>query len=422
MRTLRMHDLMKNLALAGALLLPAAAGAQTPPSPVKAPTTLPKDASGFQELADELEHFQWAARDYKATVNHVIRREYSERRKQLALKYDAQAAVEEKEEHQRRLQAIAMHEAFLAKYPNDQRWSPDVIFRLAELYFEKSEDEFLTAQDNYDKAQREGRNDVPAPPDKPDYQKTIDLYKRLIAQFPTYRQLDGAEYLMGYCYGEMGNKEESKQAFLSLVCSNRFKPLDTYTPPAAPPKGQKTAHAEEDIYRGCEPAKKDSKFMPEAWARLGEYHFAANELDASIATFSRVLTYKDSPLYDKALYKLAWSYYRADRFPEAIKRFDELVMWSDQHQAESEDKKQGGSKLRPEAVQYLGVSFAEEDWDGDHMPDRESGLARIEAFYRGRDAQKHVREIYRRLGDIYFDQTKYKEATEVYNLILQKWP
>ena len=35
-----------------------------------------------------------------------------------------------------------------------------------------------------------------------------------------------------------------------------------------------------------------------------------------------------------------------------------------------------GSDLRPEAIQYLGVSFSEPDWDGDTIPDPVNGLQR----------------------------------------------
>ena len=85
-------------------------------------------------------------------------------------------------------------------------------------------------------------------------------------------------------------------------------------------------------------------------------------MELAIAAYQRVLAFTDSPYYDKALYKLAWAYYRADNYPEAIKRFDELVVYSDKKKAESGAE---GSDLRAEAVQYLGVSFAEKDWNGD---------------------------------------------------------
>ena len=56
------------------------------------------------------------------------------------------------------------------------------------------------------------------------------------------------------------------------------------------------------------------------------------------------------------------------------------------------------------------------------MPDAETGLERAENFYKGRESEPHVKEVFQRLGDIYFDQTKYPEAIAVYKAVLQKWP
>ncbi|MCA1663939.1 MAG: tetratricopeptide repeat protein, partial [Myxococcales bacterium] len=169
----------------------------------------------------------------------------------------------------------------------------------------------------------------------------------------------------------------------------------------------------------CKPVKEDSRFLPEAWTRVGEYHFDNSELELAIAAYTRVLDFKDSPYFDKALYKLAWSYYRADNYPEAIKRFDELVVFSDKKKAESGGE---GSDLRTESVQYLGISFAEKDWNGDSIDDAETGLERAEKFYRGRENEPHVRDIFAKLGDIYFDETEYFRAIEVYKRALAKWP
>ena len=102
-----------------------------------------------------------------------------------------------------------------------------------------------------------------------------------------------------------------------------------------------------------------------------------------------------------------------------MREFDNLVRFAD---ARTEAGQKVGSDLRPEAVQYLGVSFAEPDWDGDTLPDPITGLQRALEFYKGREGQKHVREVFQRLGDIYFDQTKYADAIAVYKTLLSKWP
>ena len=56
------------------------------------------------------------------------------------------------------------------------------------------------------------------------------------------------------------------------------------------------------------------------------------------------------------------------------------------------------------------------------MPDAINGLQRAQNFYKGREKEPHVREVFQRLGDIYFDQTKYEEAIAVYKALLKKWP
>ena len=335
------------LALGLVAAAPRAAEAQGGPPRVQ------QDAKLLEELAQDLANFQEAVRGYRGAANLLVKRAYGEKIKAIKGKYEPLISLNEKEERDRRLDAIAMFEAFLRKYPTDKRWTPDAMFRLAELYYEKSSDQFLTAQEAFQKAL-----DSPNPPKgeapKPDYTDTVALYRRLLVEFPSYRLLDAAYYLLGFCLGEMGQEAEGKQALLALTCANQYRPLDPPPPPA--PAGGSTRGPLTDVYKDCEPVRKDSKFLPEAWTRIGEMHFDNGELAQAISAYGRVLWFKDSSYYDKALYKLAWSYYRDNRFPEAVREFDNLVKYADQRTAAGQKV---GSDLRPEAIQYLGVSFSD---------------------------------------------------------------
>jgi len=399
------------------LLLLVVSAAAVPAAAVAAPLAAgPVDARALDEMTRDVQRFADAVKDYRSTARMIVKRAYSEKTKAINAKYDPQIALNDREARDRRRDAIAMFEAFLRRYPNDKRWTPDVMFRLAELYYEKSAEEFLDADEAYKKA-IDSPNPPTTPPPRVDYTPTIALYKRLLTEFPNYRLLDAAYYLLGFCLGEMGQEAQARQALLALVCSNKFKPMD---PPDLPKLSEKAGDkADEDPYKDCTPVK-ESKFVPESWTRIGEFHFDnPAELRLAIAAFKRVLTFKDSPYYDRALYKLAWAYYRDNRFPEAVREFDNLVKYADGRKAAGQKV---GSDLRPEAVQYLGVSFAESDWDGDTVPDAESGLQRASAFYKGREDEPHVREVFQRLGDIYFDSTKYAEAIAVYKALLARWP
>jgi cellulose synthase operon protein C len=371
----------------------------------------PIDAKALDEMTRDVQHFSDMVQDYRSTARMIVKRAYSDKAKQINAKYDPQIAANDREAKERRMSAIAMFENFLHQYPNDKRWTPDAMFRLAELYYEKSAEEFLDADEAYKKA-IDSPNPPTTPPPRVDYTPTIALYKRLLTEFPNYRLLDAAYYLLGFCLGEMGQEPQARQAMLALVCVNKFKPMD-------PPELLKTDKQDDDPYKDCKPVK-ESKFIPEAWTRVGEFHFdSPNELRLAISAFKRVLEFKDSPYYDRALYKLAWSYYRDNRFPEAVREFDNLVVYADKRKAAGQKV---GSDLRPEAIQYLGVSFSEPDWDGDTVPDAETGIQRATTFYKGREQEPHVREVFQRLGDIYFDSTKYAEAIAVYKALLAKWP
>ena len=54
-----------------------------------------------------------------------------------------------------------------------------------------------------------------------------------------------------------------------------------------------------------------------------------------------------------------------------MREFDNLVRFADTRTAAGQKVRR--SDLRPEAVQYLGVSFGEPDWDGDNVPDPING-------------------------------------------------
>jgi len=217
------------LALAGAAAIPAHAappGAAAAPAPVAAPAPgAPAAPTGpgapdprlLDEMEKDVQRFAQMVGEYRSTARDILKRAYHDKVKAINAKYDPQINLNDREARDRRRDAIAMFEAFLLKYPNDKRWTPDAMFRLAELYYEKSAEEYLDADEAYKKAL-----DTPNPPDTPpprvDYTPTINLYRRLLTEFPSYRFLDAAYYLLGFCLGEMGEDQQAKQALLALVC------------------------------------------------------------------------------------------------------------------------------------------------------------------------------------------------------------
>ncbi|MFT3922644.1 MAG: tetratricopeptide repeat protein [Myxococcales bacterium] len=401
--------------------------------------------AALREMEAETAGFTRGGETYRDTVVNIVRREYLRQRRQRSEGYARQISEEEKLQDEATLQAIALFEKFIAQYPNDPTYTPDAMFRLGELYFERSAIAFQNAVMQVMESRDKG---VELPEPEKDFSPTINLYRELITRFPNYQRIDGVYYLIGYCLNEMGEPEKARIAWLNLVCANQFdfrKTLEEAKPNeklAAEAEREKknpsltigtiqTAPAKDavlpDYYGQCTPAVQSSRFLGETWLRIGEYHFdydvSAEGMAYAISAYKHVLSDKEDRNYNLALYKVAWSYYRAFRYPEAVRTFAALVDWSDE-----EEKRTGkaGSELRAEAVQYLAIAFAYDDWNENQVPDPQegmpTGLTRVQDASLMPQDRAWTAEVYHALGSVWFDEAKYPQAIEVWNLALKRWP
>lgn len=340
----------------------------------------------------ELKNFQEAyqryggeIRDYQKTIDSVVNAEYKKRIAKVNQRFDMKIRNREIVERKYRVDAIKAFESFIEKYPNRKKYTPDAMFRLADLYFEKTNDDYLLADEEFQTqsiAFDEGK--APAAPVEPvrDYIKSMTVFRNLIQKWPKYRNIDGAYYLLAYSELQMGNEKVSRDLFATLISKN--------------PK---------------------SKFIPEAWIRIGEYHFDNNELNLAKVAYSESLKFKKSKYYDKALYKLAWTDYRQDNFDQAIKGFKSLVQFSDE---KKKTTGRSGSVLREESIQYIAISLAEEDWDLDGEKDPDFGIERVKRYISG--DLPYEREVLTQLGEYFFDNSRYEDAISVYRFLLERYP
>jgi TolA-binding protein len=340
----------------------------------------------LEELTRAIETYEAESKEFRHEIQLLVEKKYEEKRNTLSNSYEAAIRDLEILERRERLDAIAAFEEFLQRYPNDPRYTPDVLFRLAELHFERSSDDYNLAMREYEETLKKSEAEAgatSAPPAEPkkDFAKSIALYGRLIGEFATYRLNDASLYLLGYCHEQQGDPEKARENYLALI--------DRY------PK---------------------SKFTTEAWMRIGEYYFEAYDQPDALAkaadAYEHTVSDTKHPLFDKALYKLGWTYYRMDRFDDAVARFLALV---DHYQAVAKSKgdEEVGGDLRTEALQYTAVSLVDEKW---------GSLARAREVFAALGGRPYEAEVYRRMGDIYYDQTKHPEAIEAYRLVLQKDP
>ncbi|WP_224368734.1 tetratricopeptide repeat protein [Hyalangium versicolor] len=342
----------------------------------------PEEDALLRDISDALRNYEEESADFRREVQLLVERKYEEKRNGLGASYEKLIGELEIKERKERLDAIARFEEFLRRYPLEPRYSPDVMFRLAELYYERSSDEHLAAMREHEeklKALPEGADAPPEP--EASFAPSIAIYTRLINDFPKYRLNDAVWYLLGYCMEKQGQFDESRATYEELIA--RYP---------------------------------TSRFATEAWVRIGEYWFDSYSdpmaLTKAAEAYEAATKDKTHPLYDKALYKLGWTYYRMDRFDEAVDRFLALA---DFYEAQKEAKgdEAGGGDLREEALQYVAVSLADDTW---------GGLPKAQALFAQRGPRPYEADIYRRLGNIWFDQTNHTAAIEAYRLVLQKEP
>ncbi len=365
---------------------PESAVAQPPsaPQPEAKPHVQTPEERELKEMQSVVQDFEEQSKEYKKEVQQFIERKYNEQRNSVMRSFESSITGLEKDVDERRREAIEIYEKFLEKYPYETNYTPSALWRLADLYFEKSELEYTADNAAFQKALKEFSSGVrkvePTPPDY-HYEKTVSLLQRLTQEFPTYRLLDGAYYLLAYCLQEQGEPDEAQDLWVSFV--DRF------------PK---------------------SKLLPDVWTRLGESYFEnPNKLDQAINAYQQVLAYPKSPLYDKALYKLAWTYYKVDRFDEAVDRFDQLITWADNADAEKKEGDVSKSELRAEAMQYLAISFTEDSWD-------HSGVENAKLFFKRLGGRKYEGEFYRKLGELFFIDAKYQKSIEANRAALKMAP
>jgi len=326
-------------------------------------------------------------------------------------------------------ETVALLERELEQHPDDDRRTPMALLLLGEIHLRVANEEFRSRSEEHaqlvERYERGQLDRAPEPPER-DYSMTVETLGTLVRGYPSWERLDDALYLLGYAFYETGQFESARLAFLCLVCSNEYE----YRGPVAEPQtsnsgfegGQDRVEPFVDPYSDCAPALEGSESLQEAWLRVGEHHFDFDYtrygLDRAISAYRHALEQREGRHTHLAMYKLAWSYYRLDRYPDAIRTFIQLI----EHYDESGSSIETVSALRPEALQYLGICFAEDDWDGDMEPDDVSGLERVQDPALLPQNRPYTIEVYRQTADTFFDLARYDDAVTVYDLILRRWP
>jgi outer membrane protein assembly factor BamD (BamD/ComL family) len=470
--------------------------------------------AALEELRKEVDAYERDGREFRDAVNSAVRQHFEARKQRTLGAIDRSLKREGNKLVEARLDAIKRFEQFVATYSGEAahpEHTPDAMFRLAALYEEYAAT--LTAPDEQKAEQR----------------KAIALYKRVIHEFPAYKERAAIFYYLGHALNNTERAAEAQQVWRALVCSNKYtypvtpvpadpdpildkdqdhsasyweawnemhqtpigmdkslskgggkkdpkakpaKPAKPKAPRKKAPTGDGKAPREEpsssdeeisytEIYpKDCTPVPqktepgKDPRYIAEVWWQIGDFHFDLGDVKAGPFNFNRsVSAYRKSmdavhpdnryksPVYGVSMYKLAWTYFKQQRYEQAVRSFVDLLKYTDELEKVSGDP---GTDFRKEAADYIAGSVTFFDFAGPAEdepfvvrpdPVLDSGLPPSEQEKKMRIGLERIQDeklipqdrpwtinIYRALAKEYHELGQYGNETATLEAILKKYP
>lgn len=373
--------------------LPTAFGAEEPAAVPLEPVreringATPEEMAAFEEI---VARYDDRMGEFKEDIRRFVKARQEETRKQVEESYKRTTDGLTEEEKSLRELAKTRFEAFLEKYPQAE-YTPHVMFRLAELYFEDAENRFQVETAEYDRLATEHQGDEETLPPEPrkDYGKSLALYERIRTEFPGYERSDGVLYMLGFCYleGRAVNRDDGRgrDAFEALL--------------ARYPK---------------------SDFANDANFRLGEFYFINEETERAIAYYEKIVAGgEEGRRFDKALYKLAWSHYKlanvsnVGEYRHALDLFVRLLDYSQRLLLLTGKP----SATEAEATQYAAVSFADVS-DARQEP----AVVTVRNYFKEVGDRPYEVEIVKKLAKILEQQARREDAIEAYRYLQDRWP
>lgn len=208
--------------------------------------------------------------------------------------------------------------------------------------------------------------------------ESIQLYDKLLAEFPNYAFRDQVLYQKARAYDELGRPDDAMAVMEQLVKGNP-----------------------------------DSKLVDEVQFRRGESFFAQRKYrDAEGAYQSVVAKGGASEFFEPSLFKLGWSFYKQGAFEEALHRYFALI----DHKV-SKGYVLGGKHTAAEdrrvedTFQVIALAFS--NLGGPEV------IGEYFAQFGHRNYEDHA---YRYLGEFYLSKQRYQDAATVYKDFVALYP
>lgn len=259
----------------------------------------------------------------------------------------------------------------LIKRSPDAPYLADLVFRLAELYVERSRYVYARLMEQRPEGQQvlEGEKALEVQISK---RLAIETYERILKEYPEFDRNDQVRFFRAHEYRELGEFEEMLKAYQELI----------------------EKHPRSD-------------WAIEARLILGDHHFDKGEINAAEKFYEGVLQLPESHLHDMARYKLGWIRINQEKFADSLKLFEAAVI--------SERKKKRGAIGDARSLDVKREAMLASVWPFSEVkkPYQAAG------YYRKLAESKSIYlAALKKLADRYFVKTEYPSSALLYREIV----
>ena len=208
--------------------------------------------------------------------------------------------------------------------------------------------------------------------------EAIALYKKLLAEYPSYKDSDQVLYQMARAYDELGRTDEAMETMERAIRANP-----------------------------------NSVHVDEVQFRRGEYFFTRRKFRDAENAYSAITNMgARSSYYELALYKLGWTFYKQELYEEALQRYMELLDYKvstgynfdEKH--EKEDERRVADTFRAVSLSFSTLG----------------GPEAVQQYFSSSKSRSYEDRIYSNLGEHYLTKLRYDDAAKTYNTFIALHP
>jgi tetratricopeptide (TPR) repeat protein len=208
--------------------------------------------------------------------------------------------------------------------------------------------------------------------------EAIALYKKLLKEYPQYKDSDQVLYQMARAYDELGRTEDAMETMERAIKANP-----------------------------------NSVHFDEVQFRRGEYFFTRRKFRDAENAYSAITNLgAHSSYYELALYKLGWTFYKQDLYEEAVQNYMALLDYKvstgynfdEKH--EKEDERRVADTFRAVSLSFMNLG----------------GPDAVQQYFTSTKSRSYEDRVYSNLGEYYLTKLRYDDAAKTYNAFITLHP